>query len=78
MLQSDDELEIVQAAHYRIHQCQVKNYKVRRAIWAEEAPHLDKPIGEFWIDDWPHRRRMCGGSIQFGDSRGREEIVSSR
>ena len=41
--------EIVQAAQYRVHQLQVKQYKVGRVVLAGDAAHLNNPIGGFGL-----------------------------
>jgi len=41
--------QIVQAAQYRVHQRQVKSYKVGRVVLAGDAAHLNNPIGGFGL-----------------------------
>jgi hypothetical protein len=45
----DEPFEIVQAAQYRVHQRQVKQYKVGRVVLAGDAAHLNNPIGGFGL-----------------------------
>ena len=41
--------KIVQAAQYRVHQRQVKTYKVGRVVLAGDEAHLNNPIGGFGL-----------------------------
>jgi 3-(3-hydroxy-phenyl)propionate hydroxylase len=49
ILPGPDPYKIVQAAQYRVHQRQVKNYKVGRVILAGDAAHLLNPIGGYGL-----------------------------
>jgi 2-polyprenyl-6-methoxyphenol hydroxylase-like FAD-dependent oxidoreductase len=49
ILPGDEPFEIVQAAQYRVHQRQVKTYKVGRVVLAGDAAHLNNPIGGFGL-----------------------------
>jgi 2-polyprenyl-6-methoxyphenol hydroxylase-like FAD-dependent oxidoreductase len=49
ILPGPEPYEIVQAAQYRVHQRQVKNYKVGRVVLAGDAAHLNNPIGGFGL-----------------------------
>lgn len=49
ILPGPDAYEIVQCAQYKVHQRQVKQYKVGRVILAGDAAHLNNPIGGFGL-----------------------------
>lgn len=49
LLPGPEPFEIVQAAQYRVHQRQVKTYKVGKVVLAGDAAHLNNPIGGFGL-----------------------------
>jgi len=49
ILPGSEPFKIVQAAQYRVHQRQVKTYKVGRVVVAGDAAHLNNPIGGFGL-----------------------------
>jgi 3-(3-hydroxy-phenyl)propionate hydroxylase len=49
LLPGPEPYEIVQAAQYRVHQRQVKTYKVGRVVLVGDAAHLNNPIGGFGL-----------------------------
>lgn len=49
ILPGPDEFQIVQCAQYKVHQRQVKQYKVGRVMLAGDAAHLNNPIGGFGL-----------------------------
>lgn len=49
ILPGPDPYEIVQCSQYRVHQRQVKEYKVGRVMLAGDAAHLNNPIGGFGL-----------------------------
>lgn len=49
ILPGSEPFKIVQAAQYRVHQRQVKTYKVGRVVLAGDAAHLNNPIGGFGL-----------------------------
>lgn len=49
LLPGPEPFEIVQAAQYRVHQRQVKQYKVGRVVLVGDAAHLNNPIGGFGL-----------------------------
>ncbi|KAI1611802.1 hypothetical protein EDD37DRAFT_651510 [Exophiala viscosa] len=49
ILPGPDEFQIVQCAQYKVHQRQVKQYKVGKVMLAGDAAHLNNPIGGFGL-----------------------------